>query len=49
MVSQYGGRPKGWVKKSSEVLVLAGRRAEIHWYEHRGVGRFEQKIRWIDR
>jgi hypothetical protein len=48
LVSQYGGKAKNWIKKSSPVMVISGGRAEIHWYEHHGVGRVEEKIKWID-
>jgi hypothetical protein len=48
LVRRYGGRAAGWVKKSSPILRITGRRAEVHWYEHAGIGRVEEKIKWID-
>jgi len=43
LVMRYGGRPSKWVKKSSPTIEVAGDRFEYHWYEHRGLGRFELK------
>jgi hypothetical protein len=48
LLRQYGGRARDWVKKSSPVILIHQRRAEVHWYECRGIGRVEQKIKWID-
>jgi hypothetical protein len=48
LLSQYGGRARDWTKKSSPVILIRNRRAEVHWYECCGIGRFEQKIKWID-
>jgi hypothetical protein len=48
LVQDYGGRTRGWVKKSSPIIEIGHRRVEVHWYEHPGVGRFEEKIKWID-
>lgn len=48
LVNQYGGTVKGWIKKSTQPLTIGGRRAEIHWYEHHGIGRVEEKIKWLD-
>ena len=48
LLRQYGGRAKHWVKKSTAIIWLNGRRAEVHWYEHRGIGRVELKVKWID-
>ena len=48
LVEMYGGTAKGWVKKSSPSLIIEGRLAEIHWYEHRGLGRFEEKVKWLE-
>ena len=45
---QYGGTASGWLKKSTEVFRYRGRRCEIHWYEHHGLGRFEMRYKWID-
>ena len=43
LVAQYGGRASQWVKKSSPQIEIAGEYYEFHWYEHRGLGRFEVK------
>jgi hypothetical protein len=48
LVAAYGGRVRGWSKKSSPRLSVGGRLAELHWYEHQGVGRFEQKLKWLE-
>lgn len=48
LVRRYGGRVRNWMKKSSPIIEIQQRRAEVHWYECRGVGRVEQKIKWID-
>jgi hypothetical protein len=48
LLSRYGGRASDWVKKSSPVVLIRQRRAEVHWYECRGIGRVDQKINWID-
>jgi hypothetical protein len=48
LVEQYGGTKKGWVKKSSQPLLIDGTSAEVHWYEHHGLGRFEAKIKWLE-
>ncbi len=48
LVGQYGGTIKGWTKKSTRPLTIAGRPAEVHWYEHHGIGRVEEKIKWLD-
>jgi hypothetical protein len=48
LLSRYGGRARDWTKKSSQVILIRQRRAEVHWYECRGIGRVEQKIKWID-
>ncbi|MGH7170917.1 MAG: hypothetical protein ACRELG_11615 [Gemmataceae bacterium] len=48
LVGQYGGTIKGWTKKSTQPLTIAGRPAEVHWYEHHGIGRVEEKIKWLD-
>lgn len=47
LVRQYGGTPARWAKKSSPVLTYQGRRVEVHWYEHHGIGRVEIKLKWI--
>ncbi len=48
LVEQYGGKARDWVKKSSPILEIEGRAAEIHWYENRGVGKVNQKIVYLD-
>lgn len=48
LVTQYGGTVRNWIKKSSPPLPINGRLAEIHWYEHHGLGRVEEKIKWLD-
>ena len=48
LVEQYGSAAKDWVKKSSQPLLIDGRLAEVHWYEQHGIGRFEEKIKWLD-
>lgn len=47
LVRQYGGKPRMQVKKSSGRVLLDGRPAEVHWYEHHGIGRFETKLKWL--
>jgi hypothetical protein len=44
LVRTHGGSVRGWVKKSSPIMLFGGRRIEVHWYEHHGIGRFEQKL-----
>ncbi len=48
LLQEYGGTVKGWIKKSSPPMTIEGRAAEIHWYEHHGIGRCEEKIKWLD-
>jgi hypothetical protein len=48
LVRQYGGQSGSWLKKSSPIVTIGGRRAEVHWYEHHGLGRFEEKLKWIE-
>lgn len=48
LVEQYGGIRKDWVKKSSQPLLIEGKLAEVHWYEQYGIGRFEEKIKWLE-
>jgi len=43
LLQEYGGRPAGWVKKSSPLMEIEGEMCEYHWYEHEGIGRFEVK------
>ncbi|MCL4299930.1 MAG: hypothetical protein KJ077_29610 [Anaerolineae bacterium] len=48
LLDEYGGTVGNWVKKSSQPLIIENRLAEIHWYEHQGIGRVEEKIKWLD-
>ena len=48
LVETYGVSVKRWVKKSSPPLLYNGKLAEIHGYEHHGLGRFEEKIKWLE-
>lgn len=48
LLNEYGGTAGNWVKKSSRPLIIENRLAEIHWYEHQGIGRVEEKIKWLD-
>ncbi len=48
LVRRYGGTVRGWTKKSSPVLMAGQRKYEVHWYEHYGIGRVEERIKWID-
>jgi len=43
LVARYGGQVAKWVKKSSPRIEMDGEYFEIHWYEHPGLGRFEEK------
>jgi hypothetical protein len=43
LVANYGGRASKWVKKSTQRIEINGEFFEIHWYEHPGLGRFEEK------
>lgn len=49
---QYGGEPNEWVKCRGESTVMQDgtpHRAEIHWVEHKSIGRKEMKVkRWLD-
>ena len=49
LVQTYGGKARDWMKKSSAPMVIDGQMAEIHWYECHGVGRFEIKIKQVQR
>ena len=48
LVKQYGGKAKNWVKKSGPPEGIHERLAERHWYEHHGIGRVEEKIKWLE-
>lgn len=47
LIQKYGGTVKSWVKKSSPVIEIDGELYEYHWYEHRGIGRFEIKKKML--
>lgn len=47
LVAKYGGFTSHWVKKSSPVVIIDGRTAELHWYECHGVGRVEVKAKRV--
>lgn len=47
LLETYGGTAQSWLKKSSPPLLVQNRPAEIHWYEHQGLGRVEEKIKWL--
>lgn len=46
---QYGGNVRHWVKKSSQPFFFQGEMVEVHGYEHHGIGRFEEKVKWHER
>jgi hypothetical protein len=48
LVKRYGGKVKKWRKKKSPAIEIEGRKAEIHWYEHHGLGRFEEKVNFLE-
>jgi hypothetical protein len=48
LLNEYGGTVSRWVKKSSPPLMIADKMAEVHWYEHTGIGRVEEKIKWLE-
>ena len=41
LLSEHGGKPSMWTKKSSPAVEIDGELYEYHWYEHHGIGRFE--------
>lgn len=47
LVREHGGRAATWAKKSTPVIMVRGRRAEVHWYEHPGIGRVEEKVKFL--
>lgn len=49
LMDQYGGNARHWVKKSSQPFFYQGEMVEVHWYEHHGIGRFEEKVKWLER
>jgi len=53
LVRKFGGRPQDWIKWKGESQVASpsgvSRPAEIHWYEHHGIGQRKAKwVRWLD-
>jgi len=48
LVATYGGKPSGWVKKSSPRFEIGGLQYEFHWYEHPGIGRVEVKQKQVN-
>ena len=49
LVDTYGGRRSKWAKKSSSLFENNGTSYEYHWYEHYGVGRFETRLKVIEK
>lgn len=49
LLSEYGGHASKWCKRSSQKLADNGDLYEYHWYEHHGIGRFEVKIKFIEK
>jgi hypothetical protein len=47
LLSDYGGKPSLWTKKSSPQFEIGREVFEYHWYEHHGLGRFEVKIKKV--
>ena len=47
LVTAYGGTPSQWIKKSSPVVTIGNKAAELHWYECHGVGRVEVKVKQV--
>lgn len=43
LLSEYGGKPSMWTKKSSPAIEIDRNLFEYHWYEHHGIGRIEIK------
>jgi hypothetical protein len=41
LLTEHGGMPSMWTKKSSPPVEIDGDLYEYHWYEHHGIGRFE--------
>lgn len=48
LLNEYGGTVSKWGKKSSQPLMIDTRLIEVHWYEHPGMGRVEEKIKWLE-
>jgi hypothetical protein len=49
LVSRYGGRVAGWVKKSSPLVETERQEFEYHWYEHPDIGKVELKRKRVNR
>jgi len=49
LIECYGGRRSQWTKKSSPLFENNGSLYEYHWYEHHGIGRFEIKLKVIEK
>ena len=49
LVKSYGGQASKWVKKSSPIFEIDGVECEYHWYEYHGLGRFEVKLKRINK
>lgn len=49
LVSQHGGSPAGWMKKSSPTIEIGNEEFEYHWYEHPDIGKVELKRKRVDR
>jgi hypothetical protein len=47
LLRQYGGQTKKWKKKSTLPFPHEGKMVEVHWYEHRGIGRVDEKAKVI--
>jgi hypothetical protein len=48
LVNKFGGKAKDWVKKSTSVINVDGKDAEIHWYENKAVGKVKIKTVFLD-
>jgi hypothetical protein len=49
LLDNYGGISSKWLKKSSAQFEIDGDHYEYHWYEHHGIGRFEIKLKKIEK
>lgn len=48
LVKDYGGTARNWMKKSTQPFFWQDYLIEVHWYEHHRIGRFEEKVKWLD-
>ncbi len=48
LLTEHGGKPSMWTKKSSPPVEMDGELYEYHWYEHQGIGRFEIKAKKVN-